>query len=631
MPEVLAATTPSDAIQATVDAAPQLPGVYCFFADSGAASSRRRVLYVGKANNLRQRLQSYLRAGLAPKTAALMRAACELSTTVTNNENEALLLEQTLIKQHRPRFNVLLRDDKSYPFLHFSDHKDFPYLMVRRGNQVKSGRLFGPYSSGHALRQTLRLLQTVFRIRQCSDDFFANRSRPCLQYQIGRCTAPCVGLISRKDYQHDIEMALQSLRGHNDLVVDLLQQQMDRAAARLDYERAAAIRDRLIALRKVQQQQHVAGQEGQVDVIVAADQYSILCIHHLTIRQGKVTGSKSLFPNGSLTPAPASAAASEQELLEQFISQHYLQGSFCPDMPRELLVNYPLTNRKLLENALEQQQGRRIKIIEQPRGDRAAWLKLAQKNAVQDLLSRLANRRNHYARMLELARQLDMDEPPSRIECFDISHTFGEETVASCVVFGAGGPLKASYRLFNLGTVTSGDDYAAMRQVLTRRFGKATAQDMPDLLLIDGGKGQVMMALQVLAELGIQLVVIGIAKGPTRKAGLERLFVHRQGMSRQASSLLEMHLRPESSALHLIQHLRDESHRFALRHHRKRRAKVRKSSKLEGIQGVGAIRRRELLRFFGSMEAVAGASEYDLARVNGISSNLAAAIYQHFH
>jgi len=621
---------PTD-LASKVAVAPELPGVYSFFAAPGEG---RQILYVGKAKNLRKRLQSYLRDKLPPKTEALMKATGDLDATVTNNETEALLLEQTLIKQHRPRFNVLLRDDKSYPFLHLSDHKDFPCLMVRRGNQVKSGRLFGPYSSGQALRRTLQLMQAVFRIRQCSDDFFANRSRPCLQYQIGRCTAPCMGNISAEEYSRDIQMAVESIRGRNDKVAGMLQSQMDKAAAAQDYEGAAVFRDRLIALRKVQEQQSVARREGQVDVVAVVVQHGVLCIHQLNIRLGKVVASSSVFPGGSVLPNVEQGEGMDTgkaELLEQYISQHYLQDSYRPDMPRELFVNHRLADKKPLESALEQQQGHRVSIVANPRGERAAWLRLAEKNAEQALLARLSNRRNHYARVLELASQLNLERPPARLECFDISHTFGEATVASRVVFGAEGPQKSAYRIYNLEGITPGDDYAAMRQALSRRFGKKGKEPLPDLLLIDGGKGQVMMALEVLAGLEIDLMVVGVAKGPGRKAGLETLFVHRPGAQRLASSLPQLQLRPESGAMHLVQHIRDEAHRFALGRHRQRRAKTRKTSQLEGISGVGPARRRELLRYFGSLQGVANASEHDLARVNGISQALAASIYGHFH
>ena len=617
-------------VASKVQAAPELPGVYCFIAAADSQMSER-VLYVGKAKNLRKRLQSYVRQQVSNKTAALMKLAADIECTVTNNETEALLLEQTLIKKHRPRFNILLRDDKSYPFLYVSGHQDYPYLMVRRGNQVSGGQLFGPYSNGRALRETLRLLQKVFRIRQCSDDFFANRSRPCLEYQIGRCTAPCMGYISVKDYKSDIAMAVHSIRGHNDKVASSLQQHMDEAAASLDYEKAAAYRDRLIALRKVQEQQTVAREEGQVDVIALEASASSLCIQQLLIRSGKVVASKSFFPGSKTLVAPLDQHQGEAELLEQFISQHYLQQSFRPDMPREIFVNYRLPNKRIIEQALANQQQYRVALVVQPRGERMAWLQLAQKNAQQALQARTANRRYNHERAHSLAKQLGMKQIPNRIECFDISHTFGEETMASCVVFGADGPRKAAYRIFSIKDITPGDDYAAMRQALTRRFANKDGQPLPELLIVDGGKGQLSMALGVLTGLAITLTVVGIAKGPGRKAGLETLFVQKSDSNSAHAPALQLQLRPDSPALHLLQHVRDESHRFALMHHRKRRAKARKTSQLETIAGVGPTKRRDLLRYFGSLEGVINASEYDLAKVKGISAILARTIYNQLH
>ncbi|MDF2180518.1 excinuclease ABC subunit UvrC [Neptuniibacter sp. CAU 1671] len=590
------------------------PGIYQMYDQAGA------LLYIGKAKNLRNRVSSYFRStGLTVKTRALVAKIADIQVTVTHSETEALLLEQNLIKQYRPPYNILLRDDKSYPYIFISDKQAYPAVRFSRGTSAKGGRYFGPFPSGGAVRESLNLLQKVFRIRQCEESFFKNRSRPCLQYQIKRCTAPCVGLISETEYRRDIEHAVMFLEGKNQSLTQDLADQMEQASQDLAFEKAAQLRDQLIALRQVQEQQYVSGMQGEADVIGCAMQPGGTCIHMLFIRGGRIIGSKTHYPKVALEEDPAS-------VLTAFCAQWYLSGS--RDIPPYVITSeaLPEDERDLLQAALQQQRSKKVSITHAVRGDRAGWQKLAQTNAEQQLSSFLANKQQIYNRYLELQSVLALEQTPQRMECFDISHSSGEATVASCVVFDRNGPVSAHYRRFNIEGITPGDDYAAMHQALERRYARLKKGEgaLPDILLIDGGKGQVTQAMEVLDSLSIdQVLVLGIAKGATRKAGFEVLISGDSGE--------EFVLEGDSPALHLLQQVRDEAHRFAITGHRKRRDKARRKSALEDIPGVGAKRRRELLKHFGGIQEVQRASIEEIAKVSTISQTLAEAIYAALH
>ena len=585
------------------------PGVYRML---GADDE---VLYVGKAKNLRKRVSTYFRkSGLGIKTAALMSQVERVEVTVTHTEAEALLLENNLIKELRPRYNVLLRDDKSYPWIHVSTDQAFPRLAFHRGARTGGGRYFGPYPSAHAVRETLRLLQKMFRVRQCEDSFFRNRSRPCLQYQIKRCSAPCVGLVSADAYAEDLRHTLMFLEGKSSELQDELVARMEAAAARLDYEQAAHYRDQIRQVQRVCERQYISGEGGDLDIVAAAVQGGRACVQVFFVRSGRSLGNKTFFPKGP-------DSANVPEVLSAFVSQFYP----AHEVPGEILLNAPIEEVDLLETVLSERAGRRVRIRHSVRGERARRVQLAQANAEQALATRLASRAGMAERLEAVQQVLDLAEPPARIECFDISHTQGEATVASCVVFNREGPLKSDYRRFNIRDIEPGDDYAAMAQALSRRYTRLQKGEgaLPDVLLIDGGKGQTAVAVQVLEELQVDGVqVVGIAKGPERRPGWETLHVVGQG---------ELHLPPDSPALHLIQQVRDEAHRFAVTGHRQRRGKARTQSLLESIPGVGPRRRQQLLQQFGGMQEVARAGVEDLARVKGISRALAQRIYDVFH
>ena len=591
------------------------PGVYQMLAADGA------VLYVGKARSLRARVASYFRgSGLTTKTLAMVARIADIRISVTATETEALLLEQSLIKAERPPYNIVLRDDKSYPLIQLTPHEDFPRLNFYRGSRKKPGRFFGPYPSAGAVRETLNVLQKLFQIRNCSDSYFRNRSRPCLQHQIGRCTAPCVGLVSADEYLEDVRHAVQFLEGRSSEAMAELEHGMVQAAEALDFERAARFRDRIGQLRRIQQQQDVDGADGDVDVIVGVAQPGGICVQVMSIRGGTLLGSRDWFPRDELEHGI-------EAVLTAFVSQYYFgeQGA-AREVPREILTSHDLDDGPLLAEALGEIAGYRVRVTSRVRDRRARWLRLATTNAEQSLGQHLADRNNVRVRINALQEGLGLAAPPTRMECFDISHTGGELTVASCVVFDGNGPLKSDYRRFNIDGITPGDDYAAMQQALTRRYRRLKQGEarLPDLLFIDGGKGQVTQAMNVLHELGVDGVrVIGVAKGVTRKAGLETLIEGATGR--------EIVLRPASPALHLIQHIRDEAHRFAITGHRQRRGKQRTSSELEGIDGVGPKRRRALLQHFGGIRGVKGASIEELARVPGLSRTLAEQIYGALH
>ena len=586
----------------------QRPGVYRMIGADG------EVLYVGKARNLKRRVSSYFTRAHDRRIQNMVAQIRAIEVTVTHTEAEALLLENNLIKSLQPRYNILLRDDKSYPWIHLSDD-EFPRLAFHRGARKASGRYFGPYPSSTAVRETLYLLQKIFPVRQCENSEFANRSRPCLQHQIGRCTAPCVGLVSHADYQRDVEDIVLFLEGKTHDVIDGLVKRMEAAAERLAFEEAARYRDQIEALRRVQERQYVSGERGDLDILACARDEGQACIQLFCVRQGRNLGNRAFFPRGA-------EDREEGEILAAFIAQHYLGGA----VPAELLVSHLPEDRALLEQALSDQAGHRVRLVAAPRGERARWLEMARHNAELALRSRLAGSANARRRLEALQAALELDQPPTRMECFDISHTGGERTVASCVVFDAEGPVKSAYRRYNIRDITPGDDYAAMRQALTRRYRRLleTAAPLPDVIFIDGGRGQLKAAAEVLAELGVAGPrLVGVAKGPDRRPGDERLFL----WPREQPLILGSH----SPALHLVQSIRDEAHRFAVTGHRQRRGRARKRSVLEEIPGIGRKRRQQLLQQFGGLQGVARAGVEDLATVPGISTRLAEKIYQAFH
>ncbi len=586
------------------------PGVYRML------DAQVGVLYVDKARNLKKRVSSYFRkTGLNAKTRALVSQIAGIEVTVTNTEGEALLLENNLIKQYRPRYNVLLRDDKSYPYVYLSTDQEFPRLSFHRGARRGKGRYFGPYPSSGAVRESLHLLQKLFRVRQCEDSFFRNRTRPCLQYQIKRCTAPCVGYVSAAGYAGDVRNTVLFLEGKSSAVIDAMVRKMERAAAELHYEQAAEIRDQIASLHRVQEKQYVSNERGDLDIVACASDKGHTCIQVFFVRHGRNLGNAVFFPKNP-------AESSSEDVLSAFVPQYYIGR----DIPAELLLSHRPADLDLLQEVLGDQAGHKVRLSASVRGDRARWLKLARSNAEQALASWLNTRKGYAGRLRELQAALGLADPPERMECFDISHTRGEATVASCVVFGMEGPLKSDYRRFNIEHIQPGDDYGAMEQALTRRYTRLMKGEgkLPDILFIDGGKGQVSSAVSALEELQVTDVrIIGIAKGPERKPGLETLFI--------AGDSRAVHLPENSPALHLIQQIRDEAHRFAITGHRQRRAKTRRTSALEGIPGIGPKRRQQILKQFGGLQQVARAGVDDLVNVKGINRALAQQIYDAFH
>jgi len=589
---------------------PEQPGVYRML-DSGG-----QVIYVGKARRLRRRVSSYFnRSHKDRKTEAMVAQVAEVEFTLTHTEAEALILENTLIKLHNPRYNILLRDDKSYPYILLSDRHPFPRLGYYRGARRREGRSFGPFPSSGAVRNTLSHLQKIFPVRQCQDSFFAHRTRPCLQYQIKRCTAPCVGLISEEAYARDVDHAIRFLEGRSNEVIDELVSEMEAAAVRLDFEQAAVLRNRIASLRRVQERQYMEGDHGDLDVVACAMEGRIVCVQVFVFRNGQLLGNRAHFPR-------IPGDVDEAEVLAAFVARHYLGN----ETPREILLGGPIAEPDLLAQALAEAAGHAVQLRMVVRGDRRHWVEMAVNNARAALQTRLASQGGHEQRVLDLEQALGLDDPLRRIECFDISHTMGEATVASCVVFNRDGPLKSAYRRFNIEGVTAGDDYAAMHQALTRRYTRVRKGEgeLPDVLIIDGGPGQLAQALQVLDELQLEgLTVLGMAKGPERKAGLERVILGSTG------ELLD--LPRDTPARLLLQQVRDEAHRFAITGHRAQRSRARTTSSLEQIPGLGPKRRQLLLKQFGGLRGITSAGVEDLARVKGVSDELARRIYEAFH
>ncbi len=597
---------------------PQKPGVYRMFDQHGS------ILYVGKAKNLKSRVSSYFsKQGQSVKTRSLVSKIADIQVTITNSETEALILEQNQIKSLKPPYNILLRDDKSYPYIYLATDKDFPSLALRRvRNKGKTGRYFGPFPSAASVRESLNLLEKLFKVRQCEESFYRNRSRPCLQYQIKRCKAPCVGLVSQEEYAEDVEHVVMFLQGKSPELIRTLMADMERAAEALEFEKAAEIRDQIDHLRHVQENQSVEAGSVDLDVVAMQTGAGVVAFSMLFVRNGRILGHKNYFPKLSLDQEDA-------ELLAAFVEQYYVGQNASRDIPRELVTAHAVNNRELINEALHTLQGSRIKFSHKVKAVRASWLKLAQTNVENALSTYLSNKENVFHRMDALSSLLGLTEHPRRMECFDISHSHGEKTVGSCVVFSDQGPLKSDYRTYNVEGVEPGDDYAAMRQVLSRRYArlKDNPDKRPDIIFIDGGKGQLNLAVEVLNTLNLaDLNLVGIAKGVTRKPGFETLLVPDDN-----GNLRTINCDSDHPGLHLIQQIRDEAHRFAITGHRNRRDKARRQSLLEDIEGVGPKRRRELLKYFGSVQNMKKAPMEEIAKVAGISPTLAEHIYLVLH
>ncbi len=588
---------------------PHKPGVYRMI------DASEEIIYVGKAKDLKSRVSSYFRGTIVnSRTWSMVKQICDVQITLTATEAEALLLESNLIKKHHPRYNVLLRDDKSYPYIHISTDKAFPRVAFYRGGRKHKGDYFGPYPSAGAVRESLSLLQKLFKVRQCEDSYFSNRSRPCLQYQIERCTAPCTGEINQPDYQKNVSQTIKFLKGKSQQVIDELVTSMDAHSVKLEFEQAAEVRDQIERLRQVSQQQSISGGQGDVDVIAIQYASKTASVQVHSIRNGNHLGNKNFFPK------VPDIEETEASILESFMAQYYLKRQ----IPGEILLTHKPDNADVLAEMLSIKAERKVLFTYKVRGDRAKWLEMAVRNAQHALNIHIASKEGIEKRLYALQEELGLDYIPTRIECFDISHTQGEATVASCVVFGTEGAIKAEYRRFNITDIQPGDDYAAMRQVLRRRFKRIVETDakLPDILLIDGGKGQVTQAVTILQELQISSVdIIGVVKGEGRRAECDNLIVENRRVV----------LSPHSSAMHLVQQVRDEAHRFAITGHRQRRQKARTSSVLEEIAGLGPKRRQSILKQFGGLRAVSRASVDELAKVHGISQQLAEKVYEQFN
>jgi excinuclease ABC subunit C len=589
---------------------PTRPGVY-LMRDAAA-----KPLYVGKARNLRKRVASYFDS--RPKIERIMRMVARISSievSLTRTEGEALLLENEWIKSLHPRYNILLRDDKSYPRIMLSTDHQYPRIAFHRGARDRTRKYFGPYPSAKSVRESINLIQKLFRIRNCEDSYFAHRGRPCLQYQIRRCTAPCVGLVEPADYADQVRDAVLFLEGRNQEVLTRLISRMERAARGLEFEVAAMYRDQINTLKQMQAQQFIAGRQVDIDFIALAQETGLTCVQVVSIRGGRHIGQRSHFPSQA-------EDCSAEEIMEAFLGQYY--GERAP--PAQIVLSDPVAQKALLESVFSERSGRQVRLQPHPRGQRRQMLELALANARQSLKMKLATKASMAAQFEALQDLLGLEEPPAGIECFDISHTAGQQTVGACVVFDSEGPVKSRYRRFNLRGIEPGDDYAAMRQLLSRRYARLQAEEvtLPDLILVDGGKGQLRQAEEVLAELGLGgIPVVGIAKGRSLRAGEEEWIA--------AGPLRALHPGPESAASHLVQQIRDEAHRFAITGHRGRRQKAAARSSLEDIPGIGPRRRRTLLNHFGGLQGVSRAGVEELSSVPGISRVLAEEIFRALH
>ena len=594
---------------AVITGLPHLPGVYRMLNGAGEA------LYVGKALDLKKRVASYFQkaGGLSPRIQLMLAQVTAVETIVTRSEAEALLLEHNLIKTLTPRYNILFRDDKSYPYLVLTGHR-FARLGFHRGSLDKRHRHFGPFPNAGAVRDSIQLLQRAFRLRTCADTVFSNRSRPCLLHQIRRCTAPCVGLISESNYAEDVGSAILFLSGKEDEVIDRLASRMDAAAGGMRYEEAAIFRDQIAALRKVREKQFVSGEGDDADVIACGRAAGVVCVNLVMIRGGRHLGDKNFFPRNADDSDP-------QQVLEAFVPQHYLEHA----VPTQIVLGAKL-DAGPLKRLLSERAGRKVSIHANPGGTRRVWLEMATRNAQFGAAQALGSQATQETRLAALQQALDLPENAQRIECFDVSHTLGEATVGSCVVYDKSAMQKSEYRHYNIAGIEPGDDYGAMREVLTRRYRKIVAGEgkVPDLVLIDGGKGQLAVASGVFAELGLNdVALVAVAKGPERRPGQEQLIAAGGGQP--------LALGADHPALHLIQQIRDEAHRFAIQGHRARRGKARSGSTLEKISGIGAKRRQRLLARFGGLRGLLAASIDELAQVEGISRTLAEKIHRELH
>lgn len=602
------------------------PGIYKMFNEQG------EIIYVGKAKNLKNRVSSYYKTQtVSPKQQVMMTKVANIEVTVTHTEGEALLLECQQIKRYKPRYNICLRDDKSFPYIYLSSDHDFPQITMRRGAKKLPGKYFGPYPSVGAVKESLKLLKKLFPVRQCNDSVYSNRTRPCLEYQIERCTAPCVGLIDKPTYALDVDSTVMFLGGQGGLLIEQLIGKMEQASNQLEFEQAVGYRDQIARLRSILEKHFVQGEKGDVDIIACAAKLNVACIQVFFIRNGQHLGNKVFYPN---IPDELEPAA----ILQAFIAQYYLDKQ----IPYELIVSHELEEAELLAEVLAGQAKHAVTIAQRVRGERLKWLQMAITNAENSLLSKLSDKQGIHARFLSLQQELGCKDMPKRLECFDISHTQGEQTVASCVVFDRDGPVKSAYRRYNIEGITGGDDYAAIHQAVFRRFrrlqqnepdiGKnvgdqvvpVAVAEAPDVLFIDGGKGQVNAAQKALAELNINnVMIVGVSKGPDRKPGMEKLILVDQQQP--------IDITAGASGLLLIQHIRDEAHRFAITGHRQRRNKAKKQSALEGISGLGPKRRQLLLKQFGGLQGISQAGVDALCSIDGISRQLAQRIYEYFH
>ena len=591
------------------------PGIYCM------KNNNDKVIYIGKAKNLKKRVSSYFnRADSAPiKTQVMMKQVDNIDVTITETESEALILENNLIKEYKPKYNIIFRDDKSYPYIYLTTTHKFPRFNYYRGSLKGKGKYFGPFPSAGSVKKTLNLIQKLFLIRSCEDSVFANRSRPCLQYQIKRCSAPCVNYITKEDYQSDIDNAVLFIEGKKEKIIKTLTEPMQIAADELDYEKAAKLRDQIRSVREIQEKQYAGGKVNDVDIVVCAKNNNQACIQLSFIRSGLNLGSRKYYPRHI-------EEQSESDLIQAFLSQFYLNNKKLKKYPAEILVSHDIDEKALVETVIYEKFKQNIKIKYKVRGERAKWLSIAKENATLDLRQKLAINENLTKRYKALQDLLGFAEPIEKMECFDISHMQGESTVGSCVVFGKNGAIKEQYRKFNIENITKGDDYAATSQIIRRRYMRLIKENniLPDLILIDGGKGQINVVKKELDELQLShILILGIAKGPSRKAGMENLILSIDNEIIECDSA--------SPALHLIQHIRDEAHRFAIMAHRQKRKKKRSRSILEEIEGIGNKRRQLLIRHFGGLQGVSNASINELTKVSGINKNLAKKIYETIH
>ena len=586
------------------------PGVYKML------DSNNKVIYVGKAKNLKKRVSSYFQQkNHSTRIKRMISLIKKIDLTITKTEADAFLLENIQIKKFRPKFNILLRDDKSYPYIYVDTHHEYPRLSFYRGKRKKRGKFFGPYSNVYSVREALNTLQKLFKVRQCSDSYFNNRSRPCLQYQIERCSAPCVGLIEQDNYVSDIDMSMKFLDGKNNEIIELLINKMEKASKEQKYEDAANYRDQIESLKHTSEQSSVSTNKGDIDIISVLIISGIACIQVFNIRNGVNFGHKTFFPEIDET-------INESALLSIFIGQYYMYKK----IPKEILLNKITKDKKILEFILSKKKTSKVVITNSVRGKRQQLIEMAEKNTLSTLNTKILSKRNMFNRFIALQEILKLKNTPQKLVCFDISHTFGEETVASCVTFTTEGPEKKEYRKFNIRSINNGDDYAAMKEALTRHFLriKKGEIDYPDICFIDGGLGQVNIALDVMKELEINKVnIIGVSKGKTRKAGEEKIIIN--------SGQNSISLANNSLALHLIQQIRDEAHRFAITGHRKRRDKNKFKSPLEEIPGLGPKRKQILLKHFGGLQGVLNAGEEEIKKIPGINKTLAEAIYFRFH